>query len=317
MKTHMENWNLRNRGIKEAMFCLLIISFGAGTLSAQSNQQDILKPKMPGTTETGNVVQGLILNDTNANKQLKGDSSFSDGYYNYDAFKGAKPIPLPNVSMGNVRFYKRIYRDIDLNDSVNNVMAVSGSSLIEIIVEGVKNGSLIAFDANSTNANPNGDGFTVPLTPAQAMATLVDSVLVPHFDDNGNQTGAEMKLNDFNPSSVMKFRVKEDIFYDNQRSRIETRIVGIAPLKKIEATGELINEQPAFWLYYPQCREVFVTKAITDPRRNINNENFDDFFLQHSFKSTIVKEAGPADEKINSDDMEKQIARYKKETWKY
>lgn len=257
----------------------------------------------------------VVLKDTSR----KNDSNtITDGYYNYDAFKDAKPIPLPQVNRNNIIFYKRIYRDIDLKDSVNNVFTIPGESLIELIIEGIKDGKLTAFDATSTKDNPTGDVFIHALSPQQAMSTLVDSVLVPYFDNNGNQIGAQMKLNDFNPASITKFRIKEDIFYDNQRSRIETRIIGLAPLKKIEAVGELLNEQPAFWLYFPQCRKVFVTKAAIDPDRNIYNVSFDDIFLQRRFNSSIVKEANYSNEKIDDPQkIEKQIADYKKNVWKY
>lgn len=246
------------------------------------------------------------------------DSTPVDGYYKYDAFKGAKPVPLPKVNMNSVRFFKRVYRDIDLQDPKNGILIVPGESLIEVILEAVKEGKLTAYSAASTKENPTGDAFTTPLTPEQAMSMLTDSVLVPSFDSMGNQTGAEMKLNDFNPASVTKFRIKEDIFYDNQRSRIETRIVGLAPLKKVEVEGELLNEQPVFWLHYPQSRKVFVTKEVSDPQRNIFNTSFDDVFIQRSFASKIVKEANPLEEKTQTpDQIEKQIAEYQKETWQY
>jgi gliding motility associated protien GldN len=288
---------------KEKMFLIILLVVGYSSF-AQQNSADLLFPK------TG-------ITDTSIQKNIQ-DTAIMDGYYNYDAFKGAKPIPLPKVSMNNVRFYKRIYRDIDLKDTANSILVTPGKSLIEIILEGIRDGRITAFDASSSKANPTGDAFTVPMRPEQAMATLVDSVLVPSFDSNGNQTSAQMKLNDFNPASVTKFRIKEDIFYDKQRSRIETRIIGLAPLRTIAAAGELINEQAAFWVYYPQCRNVFVTKTVTDPNKNIYYSNFDDVFLQHNFKSKVVKEASAnTDNPDDAEKIEKQIAKYKKDTWKY
>ncbi|HEY9176994.1 MAG TPA: gliding motility protein GldN [Flavipsychrobacter sp.] len=241
-----------------------------------------------------------------------------DGYYKHEVYKEAKPIPLPEVDRNNVRFYKRVYKDINLADSANSIFIMPGASLIEIVLEGIKSGAITAYDATSTKDNPTGDAFTRPLTYEQAMATLTDSVLVPVFDDEGNQVSARMMLNDFNPAVVTKFRIKEDIFYDNQRSRIETRIIGLAPLRKIDVADEMILEQPAFWLYYPQCRKYFVTKEVSDPRRDIYNVSLDDIFIQQSFASDIIKEANPADEKAKDPEkIEKEITEYKEETWKY
>jgi gliding motility associated protien GldN len=256
------------------------------------------------------------------------DTTPVDGYYKKTELEKAKPFDYPKVKNGQVRFYKRIWRDIDLKDPENAIFVTPGSSLIEVIVAAIQEGNLTAYDPVSTKENPTGDAFTTPLTPEQAMGHLTDSVLVPQFDEEGNQIGAQMTLNDFNPQSITKFRVKEDIFFDRQRSRIETRIVGIAPLIQINAASEMIGEQPAFWLYFPQARKTFVTKEVADPKRHISNLTFDDIFLQHSFKSIIVKESNPGELSIRdyakdneelkeAERIEDEINEYKKKTWKH
>lgn len=241
-----------------------------------------------------------------------------DGFYKYEVHKNAKPIPLPEVNKNNINFYKRVYKDIDLTHPKNGLFTIPGATLIEIIMKGIEEGKITAYSAASTPQNPTGDAFTEPLTYQQAMGTMTDSVLVPIFDDEGNQVDAVMKMNDFNPAAITKFRVKEDIFYDKQRSRIETRIIGLAPLHRVEAAGELLNEQPTFWLYFPDCRDVFVTVSVSDQTQDIQNMNFDDIFLQQRFHTTIVKEASPTNEKAeNPNEIEEEIKDYKKETWEY
>ncbi len=251
-----------------------------------------------------------------------------DGYYRSNALANAKPFPYPKVNMNNVRFYKRIWRDIDLTDPKNKIFATPGANLMDAIMEGISERKITAYDPTSTKDNPTGDAFVTRLTPVQALARLTDSVLVPQFDSEGNQIGATMKLNDFNSESITKFRIKEDIFYDKQRSRVETRIIGIAPLIKIKAAEEVVSEQPAFWLYFPQCRKVFVTKEVIDPLHSIYNISFDDIFIEHAFNSKIVKESNPADlslkdyapnkeELEQSNEIEQQITQYKKHVWHY
>jgi len=252
-----------------------------------------------------------------------------DGFYKQNPLANAKPFPYPPINVNSVRFYKRIWRDIDLQYPKNKIFATPGASLMDIILEALQSGKITAYDAASTKQNLTGDAFTTPLTYAQAMAKLTDSVLVPQFDENGNQTGAVMKMNDFNSETVTKFRIKEDIFFDRQRSKVETRIIGIAPLIKIKAGGELVSEQPAFWLFFPQCRYVFATKQAIDAQRDIYNVSFDDIFIQHNFYSQIVKESNPAELSIKdympdslqqsqeSQRLEQQINTYKKKTWQY
>lgn len=236
-----------------------------------------------------------------------------DGYMNLNTFKKAKPMPLPEINPNNVKFYKRIWRDIDMKDSTNaNIFFLAdGSSFTELIVDAIKKGKIIAYDPRPTKKNPTGDGFKAKYTATQAMSRLVDSVLVPQLDENGNQIGSTMQLNEFNPENITKYRIKEDIFYDKQRARYETRIVGLAPLKKIDAGGEELTEV-SFWLYFPHIRKVLVTKECKD------NLTYDDIFIQHNFASNIIRDSKQPNQKIEDPALvEKQIREHKEKSWKY
>ncbi len=249
-----------------------------------------------------------------------------DGFYKVNMHEGAKPYEFPKVDKVNVVFFKRVWRDINLEDEKNHVFAIPGSSLMEAIVDGIREGRITAFDPASTEKNPTGDGFVTPMSPAAALGKLSDSVLVPIFDDMGNQIGGEMQLNEFSPASVTRFRIKEDIFLDKQRSRIETRIVGIAPLMKVNAGTEQISETPAFWIYFPQARHILATREVIDPKRGIQKESLDDIFIQHKFSSNIIKESNPGelairdyaeDQEQESRRIEQEIKSYKKNFWRY
>lgn len=254
------------------------------------------------------------------------DATFDDGFYRLNAHEKAKPYDLPKVDRNNVIFFKRIWRDIDLNDTANYIFVTPGNTLMEALTEGIRKGEIIAFDPVPSDKNPTGDAFTAPLPPGAAFGKLTDSVLVPIFDEMGNEIGSEMKMNDFDPAKVTKFRVKEDIFLDKQRSRIETRIIGLAPLISLNIGDEQLSEQPAFWIYFPQARKVLATKEIVDPKKGIVKQSMDDIFIQHRFSSTIIKESNPGELSINdySEDkereskrIEREIYEYKKNFWKY
>src|SRR5690606_36449088 len=104
-------------------------------------------------------------------------------------------------------------------------------------------------------------------------------------------------LNEFNPERVTKFRVKEDIFFDKQRGRLETRIIGVAPLMDISSSAELaesVGSTPALWLYFPQLRYTLVKVDVSDPARGFYDMSMDDLFVQRKFASTIVRESSPS-----------------------
>lgn len=245
-----------------------------------------------------------------------------DGFYNYSILGNATPFNYPQINPNNIRFYKRIWRDIDLKDPENQILAIPGNTLIEAVLEGVKSGKLTAYD-------PVDDSFKFKMAPDQAFARLQDSVLVPVFDDQGNQISEQWKLNDFNPERITKIRIKEDIFFDKQRSKIETRIIGIAPMMGVQTADVSIGEAPMFWLYFPQCRTVLVKKDVSNPDKNLFDMSMDDIFLQRKFSSKIIRESNTTGQRIvdytlDSSEQEKEAKRiengieeYKKKVWGY
>lgn len=298
-----------------AIFVLLCIV----RLHAQEVEQSI-----PDTiaAERGNeeIVETTLIGDTS--EFLQDTIPESDGYYQVNNLENAVPFAYPKVNPKNIRFYKRIWRDIDLSDKENYIFATPGASLIEAIMKGIKLGKLTPY-------NPEDDGFKTRLTAMEGEARFTDSVLVPIFDDEGNQIDAQMTLNEFNPEKVTKFRIKEDMFFDKQRGRLETRIVGVAPLMTINTSSELaesVGETPAFWLYFPQLRYVLVQVDVSDPDRDLYDMTMDDLFVQRKFASKIVRESSPGQQaqyaeqtneegQANEKEIEDKIDLYKKRLW--
>lgn len=173
-----------------------------------------------------------------------------DGYYKKSNVVSAKVVPYAPIREADVFFSKRIWREIDLRDPLNKPFAAPKARLIDIVMDAVMAGELTAYDPTPTKEDVGGDEFSKILTPQQAYAQFVDSVLVPKFDADGNQISAEMKAGEFNPDSILKFRIKEDWIFDKQRSVFEPRIIGIAPMVRKQAAGESFDDQPAFWIYF-------------------------------------------------------------------
>ncbi|MBS7567029.1 gliding motility protein GldN [Mucilaginibacter sp. Bleaf8] len=212
-----------------------------------------------------------------------------DGFMKNTAFSNAKAFAYPSVESTNVKFYKRVWRDIDTKDKKNYLFDAPGATLADIVMEGVRTGKLSAYEASMTNSD---NTFARRLTIRQALSKLQDSAMVDQFDQDGNKIGSKMVLNDFNPEKITKFRVKEDVYFDKKRSVVVTRIIGIAPLMSLQAGGQNIGESPAFWLYFPQCRNFFAGKDVSDPDRNLYDTSMDDIFVQRRYASTVVRASG-------------------------
>ncbi|OCX51261.1 gliding motility protein GldN [Mucilaginibacter sp. PPCGB 2223] len=223
-----------------------------------------------------------------------------DGYYVKNAIRTAKPTPYAALREADVVFSKRIWREIDLRERMNQYMVSPKGRLIDVLMDAINAGELTAYDAspNPAKGDPNGDEFYTPLTASQAKSKLTDSTVVHKFDKDGNDIGTKRVANDFNPDSILRFRIKEDWLFDKQRSVLEPRIIGIAPLVRPKAAGVYLDYQPAFWIYFPEARKVLATKEIIMRHNDAASISYDQAFLKRIFSSYIVKQSNEKDERI-------------------
>ncbi len=246
-----------------------------------------------------------------------------DGFYKQPLLRGAKAFAFPDENKYNIKFYKRLWRQIDLTDSVNRVFSMPGQTLMSIIMDALKAQKIVAY---------SDEGFTKAMSYQKVLRVLSDSTIVTDLDSlTGDAIGSHSVYVPFNPDSVTKLEIKEDIFYDKIRGRLITRIIGLSPIKKVKSSaGDVIGEQHPFYLYFPQCRNVLASREVFDTQRDIYDMSYDDLFISHNFKTLIVKESNPGDLRIkdkypNDEDKQKQEAErierelrdYKKNLWKY
>ena len=73
---------------------------------------------------------------------------------------------------------------------------------------------------------------------------------------------------EFITQDVISYEIKEDWFFDKQRSIMDVRIIGIAPqvIKINPENDEIMGFQTLFWLYFPECRYVFQNFYVYNPK---------------------------------------------------
>lgn len=268
-------------------------------------------------------------NLSNSTKPAKTAERPLDGYYKKSNILSAKVTPYASLREVDVMFSKRIWREIDLRDKMNIAFASPKARLIDVLMGAVMAGELTAYDATPVaGVDINGDEFSTILKPEAAMAQFADSVLVPIIDKDGNQTGTQIKPGEFNPDSVLKFRIKEDWVFDKQRSIYEPRIVGIAPMVRKKVGGQTFGDQPAFWIYFPEARQVLATNEVVNRHNDATGLSFDDVFVKRLFASYIVKESNSEDLSIRdysqgidklyeSERVKKELLDYEHDLWSY
>ncbi|MCA5004361.1 type IX secretion system ring subunit PorN/GldN [Sphingobacterium bovistauri] len=177
------------------------------------------------------VSQGQVGNLNNSTTPVQEKEPPIDGYVIKSDVANRKVIPYAPIRQTDVAFSKRVWREIDLREKMNQAFGSPKARLMDIIVEAIKNGELTAYDPTSTKNDPNGDSFKNILPIDQVLARLGgDSVLVEQYNENNEVVGSHYEKRDWSGESVLKFRIKEDWIFDKQRSVFEPRIIGIAPL---------------------------------------------------------------------------------------
>ncbi|MFD0792660.1 gliding motility protein GldN [Mucilaginibacter litoreus] len=221
-----------------------------------------------------------------------------DGYYKKNNILSARVTPYANLREADVMFAKRVWREIDVREKMNQYLASPKQRLIDVLMAAIDAGELTAYDPTASKDDPNGDSFSKPLSAAQARGKMADSAVVDKFDQDGNKIGSVVQAGEFNPDSIVKFRIKEDWVFDKQRSIFEPRIIGIAPLIKPKAAGLDLDYQPVFWIYFPEARPILATKEAVSRNNDATGLSFDDCFVKRLFASYIVKESNDRDERI-------------------
>jgi gliding motility associated protien GldN len=328
--------------MKKRIILVLVVILACGvSLSAQTKKKKKPTKKPTKTTKTVKVDTSAIAATKdpatptvvvqNTQPKIVAVPDSDDGYLKSEVMTKARPFPIPDPNPNNIKYYHRYWRDIDLKDPRNQKFNTPGSTLIEALLKGIKDGKITPYDATGgIPENPGGDAFTVPMNYDGLMGRMRDTAMVDQLDKDGNKIGSVKKLNDFSPDKVVGYRIKEDVYFDKRLSRVQTRIIGIAPLIRITLTnGDTVGTQPVCWLKYKQCRIIFATMDVSDPDKNLYDVSMDDMFLQRQFNAKIVEESNPlgrrikdymkdpADQDKEAQRIEKKLSDYKANIWKY
>ena len=109
----------------------------------------------------------------------------------------------------------------------------------------------------------------------------------------------------YTSKDIIQYRIKEDWFFDKQRSVLDVRILALAPVvydMQIDAQGvsSIGGMKELFWLYFPHCRFVFNNYFVYNESNDAQWMSFDDLFWKRRFNSVIYKESNIHDRMIES-----------------
>ena len=222
------------------------------------------------------------------------------------------------LRQADVMWSRKIWREIDMRQKINHPFYYPENdgvghtiqdrkSLIDVIYSAIQEGSITAYDNAAMDdefrEEMSQDAIKKIGGAKEEMVEVVDWDAVAEGADPSEATRMELNKTAFDRNSIKKWRLKEEWFFDKQRSVMDVRIIGLAPLQedKDEVNGQILGTfSPLFWVYFPEAREILINAEVFNlVKNNAERRTYDDIFWKRMFGSTITKESSVMDRKVN------------------
>ncbi|MDD2563889.1 MAG: gliding motility protein GldN [Salinivirgaceae bacterium] len=238
---------------------------------------------------------------------VKGQTFNRVGVYDEEHVPARKPIPYYYLHESDVMWKKRIWRVVDMREKMNHPLyfpvepIMDRMSLISLILR-AQQGLL----DEQTDRIPGSDPLTARLDPSSTKIPILQLYEDEFFKKVLTISDIEMKfgVDPTNPNSysaiapeeVIQWMVKEDWFFNKERSRIEVRILGLCAIRAaVQGTTTGANAQVQFtrpfWVYFPELRPILAKYSIFNSNNDAERRTFDDIFFKRFFSSYIVQES--------------------------
>lgn len=229
----------------------------------------------------------------------------NDELYEREKVATKRMIPYVHLREADVMWSKRIWRRIDLRQKMNhpfyfpmgsqaqqgrmNLFAILKKSLLE-------EGLITAYDPGPPTA-PD-DMFTTPMSTEEVRELLFRSREVPQYDPDGEVIGSQTIIEEVSSREIKFYEIKEEWFFEKERSVLEVRILGIKPVcEYVNEAGEPVLED-LFWIYFPEARYVLANYEVYNPINDAERRSWDEVFEKRMFASDIIKESNVYDRQI-------------------
>lgn len=264
-----------------------------------------------------------------------------DGYISSEVSVPDTVVPYSKIEDGDKAYVKRVWREIDLRDRGNSILASPKVNLVGVIFAALNNGELDMYAADDESFKGQPISQAKGNNPNAVNSSAADTAFL---GVNPNTNEINRANSEFFAASFTKIRIKEDWVLDIKRGVFEPRIVGIAPVRTDIKTQVDNNGNPvvdslnngktelsivAGWFNFDDLREILVKTKIANNGNDNSGINFDDVFVRRLFYSNITKWSNAADNRledyianskerlIESEKFKKILSDFEQGLWEY
>ncbi|MEA2043606.1 MAG: gliding motility protein GldN [Bacteroidota bacterium] len=253
------------------------------------------------------------------------------GIFERHVTEARKPIPYQFVREADVMWSKVIWRRVVLTEKMNLPLyyptkKMDGrKSLIQLMMWGIVNKSLTPFSS---------DEFSSQYT-ASEIDERFDATTDTTYDIDP-ETGRSIPIiskRKADYGEVKEILIKEMWFFDKQRSVMEVRVIGIAPIRLYFRDNDIDQldqrQKILFWIYYPEARSIFATYSVYNPNNQAGEITFDDVFFQRKFDGYVFQESNVYENRrieqyttglevlLESERVKERIFNFEHDLWEY
>lgn len=248
------------------------------------------------------VLASLLVNTVKSQPSIFTPGDYRDGIYDKENAVNRRYIPYTHLREGDVAWEKRVWRTIDMREKINQqlyypVMPVTSRiSFIQLVIKYLLSGQIYAFQDEE---------FQIPMEKSAIRDKMVireDSAEQEQFDPQGNSYMVKMPGavdSTWLYENIQTLDLKEDWFFDKQKSSLEVRIIGIG-INALKKGKEDLGPVPFCWLYFPACRPFFAKHEVFNTKNDSERRTFEDIFWKRQFASKVYKETNVYDREIDN-----------------